>query len=109
MEAVTVVDLLDFIKARIDEDEAAIAADEQDKSARFLDADIQTERFIGRFADEDRVRREVAAKRAILAAWQTEQDHGFPGSGFTEGLEFALQCIAATWSDHADYRQEWRP
>jgi hypothetical protein len=98
-----------FVTARLDEDEAALADDARDDGARFLDADHQTERFTGRFAGEDRVRREVAAKRAILAAWQTEMDRGFPGSGFTEGLEFALRHLAAVYSDHDQYEPGWAP
>ena len=54
-----------------------------------------------------RVIREVEAKRAILAAYQPSGK----GVAYTleAGLEFAVRALAAAWSDHPDYRAEWKP
>lgn len=59
--------------------------------------------------DPDRALRKIAARRAVLNAYRTERERGFGGSGYTEGLEFALRHAAAVWDDHSDYREEWRP
>jgi hypothetical protein len=69
--------------------------------------------------DESRATREVEAKRAILDAceWVTarkadgggiETDYQFR-SGQVNALETAVQTLAAVYSDHPDYRQEWKP
>ena len=66
-------------------------------------------RFI---ADHDpaRVLREVAAKRAILA----EHAAGADPCDVHDASLRTIPCdtvlhIAAVWSDHDDYRQEWAP
>ena len=62
--------------------------------------------------DPPRALRSVAAVRAILAACR-------PAAGRLAGrwvaytpeewLEFALPVLAAIYSDHPDYRDEWKP
>jgi hypothetical protein len=55
-----------------------------------------------------RVMRDAAAKRAILAEY--EADHGLAyGPEYYAGLEVAVRNLAAVWSDHPGYRQEWAP
>ena len=75
----------------------------------------------------DRVRRELAAKRAILAAHDPDPIGKFGSvgeprclvcltdrDGYEEQWEadkwpcLTLRALAAIWSDHADYR-EWKP
>ena len=72
-----------------------------------------------------RVLREVAAKRAILAAYEEAAEHPYDlPQGIHEGrddwererddsvlgeLEDVARHIAAVYSDHPDYRQEWAP
>jgi len=55
----------------------------------------------------ERVLRDVAAKRAILAAYSASV------RSFGEGLSVShrrlVQALAAVYSDHPDYRQEWKP
>jgi hypothetical protein len=57
--------------------------------------------------DPARVLRSVAAVRIILAACQ----HAGPWVAYTpeEWLEFALPLLAAIYSDHPDYRPQWKP
>lgn len=72
--------------------------------------------------DPARVLREVAAKRGILAEHQHEKveypagghpfgcglceydrEYGMNGDGWCK----TVRLVAAAWSDHPDYRQEW--
>ena len=126
-------DLIAFLTARLDEDEAAAKASwpgpwdyetevggfgpvgcvlmpiPQHKGARtgltsftpLGTQDADTAAHIARH-DPARVLREVAAKRAIIAQWE----HSPVGSPV---LTNALYQLAAVWSDHPDYRQEWAP
>ena len=61
------------------------------------------------------MRREVAAKRAIVNNYVTcaTADRYSLGLGaapidhFQDGLGWALEQLATAWSDHPDYRQDW--
>ena len=76
--------------------------------------------------DPARVLREVAAKRAILAEHGPANGGRDPdrcrvctaiaptGMGHTDARRFRAPCptllfLAAVYSDHPDYRQEWKP
>lgn len=91
-------DLIAFLAARLDEDEE--------------------------IAKEARMLREVAAKRAILAAHPVRpiingtcrtcsDSAGLSWSSlepeFVDWPCPTLRALAAFWSDHPDYRQEWKP
>lgn len=115
-------DLIAFVNARLDEDEAAA------KAARGVEWDwryvaqpfgerpsIAHTVHIARH-DPERVLREVAAKRAILAAYEQEgaQPIHRPDpevltliEARLDAYEDAVLALAAIWSDHPDYRQEW--
>jgi Family of unknown function (DUF6221) len=125
-------DLAAFLKARLDEDEAAAKAtqaaaaewflgsseDDDKRSIRYTGpstlypgeswdyciADRVTEDAAAHIARHDpaRVLREIEAKRAILAQWEA-------GPAGSPVLTFALHNLAAVYSDHPDYRQEWKP
>jgi len=126
-------DLTAFLAARLGEDEAAAKAnigagpgwvhglgdtenfgpswpDYQTYDSEELSA---AEDYLDRFRPL-RVLREVEAKRAIvrLAAKVREWTDG--SAGATAGYAAAvvgdtLRALAAVWSDHPDYRQEWKP
>lgn len=115
------MDLADFLKARLDEDESL--------------ARTSTANPVTRFGPE-RMLREVAAKRAIeqmhrptsgyagrdltypAAAnfcgfcgpgdnWQAEQEpQYFPGAKWPC---FTMRQLAAVYSGHPDYQPEWKP
>jgi hypothetical protein len=60
-----------------------------------------------------RVRTEVAAKRAIADAWeQLESERPQLGGdvfGYeATGLLIAIKHLVTAWSDHPDYRVDWR-
>jgi hypothetical protein len=92
------VTLTEFLTARMDEDEALGRG--------------WTEHGIGSFGP--RVLREVEAKRAIVAAYvdsETCLNRGY--TELTRGSQLArlsvCRHLAAVYSDHPDYRDEWRP
>jgi hypothetical protein len=63
--------------------------------------------------DLERVLREVAAKRAIVAAYaevaymDTVDPEPEYACGRAGGLGKAVRHLAAVWSDHPGYKQEW--
>src|SRR6478735_11072312 len=98
-------DLIAFLNARLDEDEAAA------KDVRYIwptgfEVTLNPARIL----------REVEAKRVILGACvetlQGEDSHDYltdGGSGEEYELaRFVIRQLAAVWSDHPDYRQEWK-
>ena len=68
--------------------------------------------FIARH-DPARVLREVQAKRAILARHAQARAWSYPPGDGDESvqaeLEVAIRHLATIWSDHPDYRDEWKP
>ena len=54
-----------------------------------------------------RVLAECEAKRRIVA--EAEKCDGAPRGGWCYGCDVALRAHAAVYSDHSDYRDEWRP
>ena len=125
-------DLVAFLTARIGEDEqrarAALEAWE-DEDSHYEWQDLPDEVFAhARWHDPARVLREVEAKRTILVehslthevippSYQagTGLDFGCENchdwDGVTEGRGYCgtLRALAAIYSDHPDYRQEWKP
>lgn len=90
-----------------------------------LDDDVEYAHTVKQF-DERRMLREVAAKRAILAEhaiYEPGQYAGYPqfwscsacgAAGYGESYEVGWPCptvrhLAAVWSDHPGYRDEWKP
>ena len=63
---------------------------------------------------ETRVLREVAAGRAILAEYGriAESARRYPNAANAAALiamQTAVRHLVAVYSDHPDYRQEWKP
>ena len=86
--------LPEFLNARFDEDEAAA------KAMRNM--------WDGR---SPRMRREVAAKRAILRAYEPDDDDSVTlhSPDYYNLGDAALRALAAVYSDHPDYLQDWKP
>ena len=68
--------------------------------------------------DPGRVLREAAAGRAILAAYEAVLRDGASAGdparrprlyGEHDGLRMAVTQLAAVYSDHPDYQEEWKP
>ena len=119
-----------FLAARLDEDEAAAHAVEDNSEPRpgQWEADgndaLRTHNgwvlatagtpggefrpgVLAHLARHDpaRVLREVQAGRAIMRYYGTPL--GFPGEKGVPGP--AMRALAAVYSDHPDYRPEWKP
>ena len=120
-------DLVAFCEARVSEDEAAALESKNAPAgaARFVDADQWSQSLIW-LTGEDRMIREVEAKRAILAAHVPyfEPAEAVPDicavcvtgkDGYAENWLMDLwpclpvRAIAAIWSDHPDYEEGWKP
>ena len=105
-------DLIAFLTARYDEDEATARAMEKwppgTVQAPIPEAQASVNEF-WRTVYPARVRREVAAKRAIVA-WH-EPWHVDPGLVWCAHYWPCptLRLLAAVYSDHPAYRQEWKP
>jgi len=129
-------DLIAFIRARLDEDDAAarelagwphwhhthavtahgpiilIAAGEDDEEDDEIDV-ASVERDLPEAAehiarhDPARVLREVEAKRNVLSIIGSSRNQY---DGIDDGVaDELLKAIASAWSDHPDYRAKWVP
>lgn len=93
-------DLIAFLNARLDEDEAAFTT-----GAALADDPVA----------EDlcrRLLREVEADRDLVVAYQrSEAKNPMSGweSDYTQALMLAVKIRTAIYSDHPDYRAEWKP
>lgn len=131
-------DLVEFLRARLDEDEqvardAARDAAESDNARFWLERwDVHpsgdewatyTIRGIGEHIARHAPRRvlaEVAAKRQIVERYEeharldretfeAEGQHARSLSSLRAAYWDACRSLAAVWSDHPDYREEWKP
>jgi hypothetical protein len=116
-------DLIEFLRARIAEDEAAAremlaaAAEIADLPPvppyEYADDEEQVEPFdhVVRW-QPDRVLAECAAKRAIVEAYAEEVPDGRLSFGEDEGrgeaLAYVCKALATVYADHEDYQPEWR-
>lgn len=117
-------DLIAFLNARLDEDEAAarqawgIEWNWRDLAQPFRERPSVAHTVHIARHDPARALREVGAKRRLIElAWDADQGDRIldeeiardpkPGEVTTGGL--ILRAMAAVYSDHADYRPEWKP
>ncbi len=109
------MDLVTFLRARLDEDETVSRAAlgptvliADDKLRPAPDQATHVRRH-----DPARVLREVEAKRRIVDRYADVQDGWVamdecPDCLFP-GARWLLQTLALSYSDHPDYRPEWAP
>ncbi|GAA3718410.1 DUF6221 family protein [Streptomyces tremellae] len=129
-------DLIAFVRARLDEESAAIEAPEtwtafeenEQTGTRRVDVDYSFERVVActrswrgvhiERQDPARTLRRIAAQRAILDAYEAAaaavdtpenlvSSHWQGDSGYVNGLWFAVEQTAAIYSDHPDYQARW--
>ena len=101
-------DLTAFLTARLDEDEAAAkAVKDRHWAMATIPGGELAPGVVAHIARHDpaRVLREVAAGRTILAACQDSGE----GSIVRDALRYAVNVFTAVYSDHPDYRAEWKP
>jgi hypothetical protein len=115
-----VTTLTEFLRARIDEDEAAarqasqaIGSGEwahgegQVRSVRALVAETVVDRHIARH-DPARVLREVTAKRAMIEEFELPGlDCVSTGEPDNCRQHRVMKMLAAPYSDHPEFRKEW--
>jgi hypothetical protein len=127
-------DLLQFLRYRLDEDQAAALAADGDAieatpslwdtkylTLRGNHEDRHTTELPGGLADHIarndpmRVLRDIEARRALLNRFEElaivgkEQGHVLGGDVGEEYLYVVLPTLALPYADHPDYRAEWRP
>ena len=98
--------LVEFLRARLDEDEAAAKA-----WLPFGNPDAAARVHIARL-DPGRVLREVEAKRRLIADYEVyDASARYPDSegGIAIGLGTAVELAALAYADHPDYDEAWRP
>jgi hypothetical protein len=123
--------LVEFYAARLDEDEAAAKAAGGGIHCREWDAagpgyqegrvedghgdvvvydegapTLAQAKHIARH-DPARVLREVAAKRAILGAYESQRAAQFYDPAVVDELRDVIETLASVYSDHPDYRPKW--
>jgi len=111
-------DLAAFLAARLDEDDAA-AKSEDIWFGPYPETIKEWEGWL--VIQQERLLREVAAKRAILELCADDEEEEMGGSGdldmgYAAGWKDGsarypqiLRALAAVYSGHPDYRQEWAP
>lgn len=104
-------DLVAFVTARLDERAALARA--ADGPTWDFEAELADAAHIDA-NDPAHVLREVAAMRAIVAAYEhkAESMARYPNAGNASGLmslDGVLKHLAAIWDGHPDYRPEWAP
>ena len=115
-------DLMAFLRARMDEDEAAAhraGSDPWEFDGGYVDLhrDRLAPEYLGEFAehigrhDPSRVLREVEAKRRLLIQFELRGDSVRatvqPATGGV--WDDLMRLLALPYADHADYRPEWTP
>jgi len=116
-------DIRDFIAARIDEDQALAQAAIDDVNGEDCWFDTGNEHIADHYRrhSTDRVLREVATTRAILARWEhlhwqfgeIQTDPSLRGGlqsvlSSINTIEAIMKRIALTHEDHPDFKDEWR-
>lgn len=115
--------LVEFLRARLDEDEAAAKAADPllghlVAQVEYIDADVMTD---GKHLDSHlpaRVLAEVEAKRRILddvlPTMRADElriagEWGVGSEPVREASDDLLSLLALPYADHPDYREEWKP
>jgi hypothetical protein len=112
-----VASLIEFLEARIAEDESlAAAAIKSHAPDEVWESELGSMNLwpedIAFWASQTpyRVLAECAAKRAIIEDWEDPEDDGV-WEGYDYGCALttdrAARALAAAYSDHPDYQQEW--
>lgn len=118
------MEIAEFISARLAEDQKAARGLATRLVASYGVGGPAAAAFWNRF-DEDRARREIAFKRAVLADHEPydcgeppvprcrrcASDDAYPsGVAVMEAFPCTtLRQLASVWNEHPDYRAEWAP
>jgi hypothetical protein len=108
-------ELADFLLARIDEENAlAYAADQDAQTLGPITDDLSAEpgdhRVLHMFCwSPARVLADCEAKRRIVEDYLAQLNSHRSGWDARTPRDLPLRALALPYSDHADYRDEWRP
>ncbi len=110
-------DLVDFLRARLDEDERTARCNSDGKGLAdgfpdyrtYVDEDTEAADLFIRHFNPARELREVEAKRRIIDEVWREIAGIDPGIYWGEAPDLLLRLIALPYADHPDYREEWKP
>ncbi len=106
-------DLIAFVRARLDEDErtarAASAAWDGEDDSRARDGLSAASRDHAHRQSPEHVLRQVAALSSLTHVMAPIVRGEHNGRAMLGVAMYALYGIAALWSDHPDFREEWRP
>lgn len=107
------MDLVTFLRARLDEDEAVLR-----ESLISGGGDYHACSDEGLHLDPDRASAEIGMKRRIMQHdqdWQVTLHSAIDGygeagcTGYRMAMEWTLRTVALPYSDHPDYDPEWKP
>jgi hypothetical protein len=108
-------ELADFLLARIDEDSALAHSADQDAQRLSpitdeLSADPGDHRIVHMFRwSPARVLADCEARRRIVEDYLAQLNSHRSGWDARAPRDHPLRALALPYSDHADYREEWRP
>ncbi len=106
-------DLVAFLAARLGEDEAVARAVPDGRFAYEMCDVREPVRTHGERHDPARVLAEVAAKRAIVAAYERAEVAFRMGQEYEDGMVTALdeagEHLAYVYAEHPDYNPGWQP
>ena len=106
-------DLIEFLRARIDEDErdarAVQSADIYDVPASTEDAPGAAFRRLadGPWLADIAVKRKIIAAYADAAEWYGRRENLAAPAGEVHGLRTAIRLLASAYSDHPDFDPDW--
>jgi hypothetical protein len=96
-----VTDIVEFLRARLEED--VRSAEATRKAGDMLEGMTGVRPEMPGY-DFERMLREAEAKRRIMELAEIDDIGTYGSNGGA-----ILQWLAAVYSDHPDYRQEWKP
>ncbi|MCK2242161.1 MULTISPECIES: DUF6221 family protein [unclassified Crossiella] len=110
------MDLIDFIRARLTEDEAEARQFDGVRPDRYEVDNLEVSpEYVTLYISPARVLRDVAAARELLDLYIEVSYAVTPGGndyvawGLRTGLDIAVRLLVTRWADHPDYLAEWRP
>jgi hypothetical protein len=101
----TAMDVVEFLRARLDEDEAAAKA-----WLPFGNPNAEQRQHVASH-DPARVLADVESKRGVVAKCEAAlRGQTRPGEELMKTLAvLVLEGLATAYADHSDFREEWRP
>lgn len=108
-------ELADFLLARLDEESSLAQSADQDAQTRGpiterLDAEPDDRRIAHMFRwSPARVVVDCEAKRRVVEDYLSQLDSHRSGWDARTPRDYAVRALALPYSDHPEYREEWRP